>query len=56
MLYENRGLMQLQKSIDSGQPAQSAQADLCRNFLPLVNFLQVKGPVYFRIQLVQQLD
>ena len=26
------------KSIDSGQPEQSAQADLNRNFLPLVKF------------------
>ena len=33
-----RGLMKLQKSIDTCQPAQSAQADMSRNFLPLVFF------------------
>ena len=36
-------LMRFQKSVDSGQPAQSAQADLSRNFLLYVNFLRVKG-------------
>ena len=37
------------KSIDPGQPAQSAQADLGRNFLILVNFLLIKGPNYLTI-------
>ena len=40
------------KSIDSCQPAQSAQADMGRNFLPPLNFLHVKGPFYIMIQSV----
>ena len=36
------------KSIDPGQPAHSAQADLGRYFLPLIDFLQVIGLVYLR--------
>ena len=36
------------KTIDQGQPERPAQADLGRKFLPLVNFLHVKGP-YFTI-------
>ena len=40
------------KSIDSGQPAQSAQADLDRNFLPKVNFVHIKGPYYLMIHFV----
>ena len=31
------------KSIDSCQPAQSAQADMSRNFSMSLNFLHVKG-------------
>ena len=34
------------KSIDPGQPAQSAQADLGRKFLPLVNCIQFIGTNY----------
>ena len=37
------------KSIDTDQPAQSAQADLGRNFLLLVNFLHIKELYYFMI-------
>ena len=51
MLREN-GLNASAKSIDSGQPARTAQADPCRNFLHLVKFLQVKGPYYFMISSV----
>ena len=40
--------MHLLKSIDAGQPAQSAQADLGRNCLLLVDFLILKG-VYGRL-------
>ena len=36
-------------SIYSGQPAQSAQADLSRNFLLSVNFLHVTGQSYLQI-------
>ena len=41
-----RGLTASAKSIDSGQPAQSAQADLSRNFSLVANSLYVPGPVY----------
>ena len=34
-----RGLNASAKSIDPGQPARSAQADLGRNVLPCFNFL-----------------
>ena len=37
------GLNTFPKSINPGQPAQSAQADLSRNFLPLVYFPRAKG-------------
>ena len=37
-----RGLNTHAKRIDSGQPAQSAQADLGRNVLKLTNILHVK--------------
>ena len=37
------------RSIDQDQPAQ-VQADLSRYFLLLVNFLNVQGPFYLRIQ------
>ena len=40
------------KSIDPGQPAQSAQADPGRNFLLIVNFLRMKRPVYCMIPTV----
>ena len=42
----NRGLTRLAKTIDSGQPARTAQADLSRYFLPVVNFLSVAEPYY----------
>ena len=32
------------KSIETGQPVQSAQADLCRNFLFSINLLHIKEP------------
>ena len=48
MLCE-KGLDKFAKSIDSGQPAQSAQADLSRNLLLLVSFQQAKETVYFMI-------
>ena len=35
----------LTKCIDSGQPAQSAQADLGRNILLIVNFLHIEGTI-----------
>ena len=34
------------KSVDPCQPAQSAQADMGRNFLLSLNFLHDKGPFY----------
>ena len=40
-----RNLHASKKSIDPGQPAQSAQADLGGNFL--LYFLHVKGPVCY---------
>ena len=40
------GLNESAKTIDQGQPAPSAQADLGRNFFPCPNFQPVKGPVY----------
>ena len=40
------------KTIDSGQPAQSALADLSRNFLQFVNFLQIKELCHNMIHLV----
>ena len=36
------GLKGIAKSIDPGQPAQSAQVDHGRNFLPLADFLCIK--------------
>ena len=45
------GLNAFAKSIDSGQPAQSAPADMGLNFLVLVNFLHLKGRVYVMVQL-----
>ena len=39
-----RGLNASTKSIDPGQPVQSSQAALDRNFLPLVNFQHMKEP------------
>ena len=44
------------KIIDSGQPAQSAQADLGRKILLRVNFLHIKGPYYLMIHLVFQTE
>ena len=41
-----KGLDASAKSIDSDQPAQSAQSDLGRNFSLSVIFQHVKGPVY----------
>ena len=38
--------MNMQKNIDSGQPAQSAQADLGRNFLLPVKFVYFQGIIY----------
>ena len=43
----NGGLMHLQASFYAGQPAQSVQADVSRNFLL---FIEVHGPFYFKIQ------
>ena len=40
------------KSIDSGEPVQSAQADMSRNFLIFVDFLHIKGLSYLRIHLI----
>ena len=45
-------LMHLRKNIDPCQPAQSAQADMGRNFSLSINFLHVKGPFYIIIQSV----
>ena len=43
------------KSIDQGQPAQFAQADIVRNFLPLVDFLYFRGLFYLIFkQIVKQ--
>ena len=41
MLFEKRGLYAYAKSIDPDQPAQSAQADLGRNFLLLNPFFHI---------------
>ena len=43
------------KSINTGQPAHFAQADLCRNFLLFVTFgisLLIDGPYYLTTHLV----
>ena len=40
------------KSFDSCQPAQSAQADMSRNFSPSLNFLRVNGWFYILNQSV----
>ena len=40
------------KSIDPCQPAQSAQADMGRNLLPIVQFLHVQVLVYVMMQSV----
>ena len=40
--HAKRGLMGIVKSIDPGQPAQSAKADHGRNFSLLADFLCVK--------------
>ena len=45
-----KGLMHLKNTIGPGHPAQSAKAELGRNVLPLVRFLQVQGPVCLVIQ------
>ena len=45
-----RGLCAFAKDINTGQPAQTAQADLGQYFLPLVKFLNVQGSVYRMIQ------
>ena len=51
-LYSNdssslkRGRNATAKSIDPGQPAQSAQAELDQNFLLAGNFMPIKGPNY----------
>ena len=37
-----RDLMGIEKRIDPGQPAQSAQADHGQNFLQLADFLSIK--------------
>ena len=47
-----RRLMHLQKSIDAGHPAPSAQADLSRYILRLVTLLRIKGVRYMMIHLV----
>ena len=47
-----RGLIASAKSIDPGQATQSAQPDLGRNFLLLINFLHIHGPVYLMIESV----
>ena len=44
------GLNPSAKTINSGQPAWSAQADLCRNFLLSVNSLDLKGPMFLTIE------
>ena len=46
------GLKACAKSIDPGQPAQSAQADPGRHFLLFVNFLHVHGLAYLGIHWV----
>ena len=43
------------KGIDPSQPAQSAQADMARNLLPLVNFIHVKRVVKFVEGLIHKL-
>ena len=48
----NRRFNVFAKSIDSCQPAQSAQADMKRNFSLSLNFLLVKGPFYIMTQSV----
>ena len=44
------------KSIDPGQPAQSAQADLGRFFLPFVYFTHVEGPLLLQIRYIVSLN
>ena len=44
------------KSIDPGQPAQSAQADLDRNFSLLANFLHIRGLFYIMTHLDVKTD
>ena len=44
------------KSIGSGQPVHSAQADLRWNFSLFVNFLCVRGPVYVMIMSVDKVS
>ena len=53
-IHKNKGLFGKKvsasaKSIDSGQPAQSAQADLGRYILFIVNFSHAKGSVCFMV-------
>ena len=49
----NGGFNTSAKSIDRGQPAHSAQADLGRNFALLVYFHHSKRPHYLVIYLVK---
>ena len=45
-----RGLNAFAKSVDPRQPAQSAQADMGRNFSLSVNCLRIKEYFYLMIQ------
>ena len=45
MLCKKRGPNAFVKSIDACQPAQSAQADMHRYVLLLVNLIHVQGPL-----------
>ena len=46
----NMGLDEFAKTLDSCQPALSAQADKGRDLSLFLNFLHVKGPFYYMIQ------
>ena len=52
---EKRGIEAYAKSIDPGQPAQSAQADLGRYFLILINFPHIKRTFLLKIHFVFRL-
>ena len=51
-----KGLNALTKSIDSCQPAQSAQADMSRNFSLFLNVLYVKRQFYLMTKFVCNSD
>ena len=52
---EAGGLYALAKSIASGQPAQSAQADMVRNFSLYLNFLYMKDNSTLRFKVALQI-